>query len=84
MKVIKVLTTVIFIVFLYSCATGDKKLWIYNRWGQLVHLATSSQVFWNGYLNGNPAAEGTYYYVLSFTDEAGEERLFKGSFSLLD
>ena len=67
-----------------TCATGDKKLWIYNRWGQLVHLATSSQVFWNGYLNGNPAAEGTYYYVLSFTDEAGEERLFKGSFSLLD
>ena len=38
----------------------------------------------DGYLNGNTAAEGTYFYVLSFTDEAGEERSYRGSFSLLD
>lgn len=65
------------------CHTSDLKLHIYNRWGQLVHQGTSSLLSWDGSVNGEPASDGTYFYVLTFTDEAGEGRAYRGSFSLL-
>jgi len=38
---------------------------IYNRWGQLVYQLLGVNDEWNGIMNnGNPASEGTYYYIL--------------------
>lgn len=43
-------------------------LTVFNRWGQVVHETSGSgQRSWNG----RDAAEGTYYYVVSFRAECG-------------
>ncbi len=38
--------------------------WIYNRWGMLVYHFTDPAKGWDGNINGRPAAEGAYYYVI--------------------
>ena len=38
--------------------------WIYNRWGKLVYEWTDPAKGWDGTINGRPAAEGAYYYVI--------------------
>jgi gliding motility-associated-like protein len=65
------------------CKTSDLLLQIYNRWGQLVHQGSNALLAWDGSINGELAAEGTYFFVVSFTDEDGIGREYRGSFSLL-
>ena len=38
--------------------------WVYNRWGKLVYEWTDPSKGWDGTINGRPAAEGAYYYVV--------------------
>ena len=39
-------------------------IWVYNRWGKLVYESTDPAKGWDGNINGRPAAEGAYYYVI--------------------
>jgi len=43
---------------------------IYNRWGLLVYELNSEPEGWPGIIRqtGEPAAEGTYYYILNYCD----------------
>lgn len=38
--------------------------WVYNRWGHLVYEWTDPARGWDGTINGRPAPEGAYYYVI--------------------
>ncbi len=38
--------------------------WVYNRWGKLVYEWSDPAKGWDGTINGRPAAEGAYYYVI--------------------
>lgn len=38
--------------------------WVYNRWGHLVYEWTDPAKGWDGTVNGKPAAEGAYFYVI--------------------
>ena len=38
--------------------------WVYNRWGKLVYEWTDPAKGWDGTINGKPAAEGAYFYVI--------------------
>ena len=38
--------------------------WVYNRWGKLVYQWTDPAKGWDGTINGRPAAEGAYFYVI--------------------
>ena len=38
--------------------------WVYNRWGKLVYEWDDPAKGWDGTINGRPAAEGAYYYVI--------------------
>lgn len=38
--------------------------WVYNRWGKLVYHWTDPSKGWDGTINGKPAAEGAYFYVI--------------------
>ena len=42
----------------------DFHIWVYNRWGKLVYESTDPAKGWNGNINGRPAAEGAYFYVV--------------------
>lgn len=38
--------------------------WVYNRWGKLVYEWTDPSKGWDGTINGRPAAESAYFYVI--------------------
>lgn len=38
--------------------------WVFNRWGHLVYYWEDPAKGWDGTINGRPAPEGAYYYVI--------------------
>ena len=56
-------------IWLYS----DNQLEVYNRWGNIVHSATSYNNDWNG----DNLPDGTYFYVLKVVSN-GEETIYNG------
>ena len=69
-----------------DCDILQYDLRIYNRWGQLVHVGTHDLFGWDGFINGEPAAEGVYFYVLEFRDEVivdVDRQTFQGSVTLM-
>ena len=57
--------------------------WIYNRWGHLVYSWDDPAKGWDGTINGRPAPEGAYYYVIRAlgTDAATNEYMNKISYN---
>ena len=62
---------------------------VYSIHGRLLHEWTDPAKGWDGTIGGNPAAEGTYYYVIEATgddyDEDGKQIKYKlkGDINLL-
>ncbi|HEY9257067.1 MAG TPA: Ig-like domain-containing protein [Chitinophaga sp.] len=48
----------------------DNELKIFDRAGRMVYQRRNYSNDWQGTLNGNPLAEGTYYYILSIQNGA--------------
>lgn len=46
----------------------SSKLKIFNRWGSLIYENTDALKGWDGYHNGNLCTEGTYYWIVEYTD----------------
>lgn len=42
----------------------DYHIWVYNRWNKLVYESSNPMEGWDGNINGRPAAEGAYFYVI--------------------
>ncbi len=45
----------------------DFHIEIFNRWGKKVFESSDVHTQWDGRINGNPADEGVYYWMASFT-----------------
>jgi len=59
---------------------------IYNRWGQLVHESSNVAYGWDGYVNGEPASPGTYFFTVEYKDFVvvnADRFVTQGTFSLL-
>ncbi|MBS1645369.1 MAG: gliding motility-associated C-terminal domain-containing protein [Bacteroidetes bacterium] len=58
---------------------------VYNRWGQQVYASDQNSQGWDGTLNGQPAAAGTYFWQLQYriTDEKNKLYLKKGDVLLI-
>lgn len=52
---------------------------VYTRAGALVYQDNNYQNNWNGYYNGNPLPEGTYYYII----EGKNGMVIKGPLSII-
>jgi gliding motility-associated-like protein len=48
------------------------KLWIFNRWGDLIYETDNYQNNWGGTHNGMTVPDGTYFYILQ--TNSGEEK----------
>lgn len=69
-----------------DCEVFQFSMMIYNRWGQLVHESQNISYGWDGYVNGEPAAAGTYYFTVVYKDfvVVNADRFFtRGSFTLI-
>ncbi len=43
----------------------EYELTIWNRWGSKVFSSSSATIHWDGKVNGNPAPDGVYFYILN-------------------
>jgi len=62
---------------------SDYYFTVYNRWGELVFIATDVGKGWDGTYLDAPAAEGVYVYHVVFTDANGEKLRFRGAVTLI-
>jgi gliding motility-associated-like protein len=46
----------------------NHKLYVYNRWGNLIFEAVNYQSDWDGIWNGRKVPDGTYFYLLDLGD----------------
>lgn len=60
------------------------KVHIYNRWGSELFFTADQNACWEGKISGEPAAAGTYFYLVEGIDAIGEDFQFRGSFTLLE
>tara|TARA_R110001592_G_scaffold304246_1_gene576708 strand:- start:44 stop:1372 length:1329 start_codon:yes stop_codon:yes gene_type:complete len=57
---------------------------IYNRWGQLIFDSNFLNIGWNGKTTtGDEVPEGTYYWVINYSDINGNKEKIKGYLTLL-
>lgn len=56
---------------------------IYNRWGELVFTTTDINRGWNGKVDGEEAAMGTYVYLVRAIGLGGEEFVRQGNITLV-
>ncbi len=69
-----------------DCEILSYQLNIYNRWGQLVHSSANAEFGWDGFIDGVPASEGTYFFELQFRDTVVvdvDRQGFKGFLTLI-
>ncbi len=69
-----------------DCEILKYDLRIYSRWGQLVHQSSQINYGWDGFIAGEPAPEGVYYFILEYRDEVvvdADRRVQQASFTLL-
>jgi gliding motility-associated-like protein len=74
-------------VFITCIEAVSNSIEIYNRWGQLVYETNgydNAGNVWKGLTkNGQPLAEGVYFYVLNYTDPVRGQQQQKGHINLL-
>ncbi len=58
------------------------EIYVYNKWGQLVHSQKNTYIPWDGDWNGVKTPDGTYYYVFFFKG-SDKDNYLKGDVSLL-
>ncbi len=59
------------------------ELIIYNRWGREIFISNNLSIKWDGTVNENPAAEGTYFYLMKAKGKDRKEFQLHGSITLL-
>ena len=71
-------------VIRYDGILSDYDLSVYSRSGQLVFHSQQIDKYWDGKMSGNnDASEGVYFYVVTATDENGDNITQKGTVQLL-
>ena len=64
----------------------DMQTSIYNRWGKLVFESTNIRQNWNGHnvYEGSLCSDGTYFYVISYTDgNTNQTKTLRGFLELI-
>lgn len=69
----------------YGVAIIDLQATVYDRWGKEIFMTTNVRQVWNGHnLIGKACEEGTYFYVVTYTNGAtNKKEAFKGFVELM-
>lgn len=70
---------------IYGGVGDTYQLFIYNRWGEKIYETSDYHLGWNGYLrNGKIAPNGTYSWLIIYSDSQGTVFRKNGTVLLLD
>ncbi|MBK8668667.1 MAG: gliding motility-associated C-terminal domain-containing protein [Saprospiraceae bacterium] len=67
----------------YDCIS-NQSLFIYDRWGNLIHSQTGIDVCWDGTKNGTKLQTNVYTYLLQITKTDGLKENRSGSITLVN
>ena len=56
---------------------------IYNQWGQQIWFSPKETIGWNGTMNGEVVANGTYAYFIKVQFENGSSEIVRGNISVI-
>jgi gliding motility-associated-like protein len=56
---------------------------IYNRWGEQIYITKDINKGWDGTVEGEDAAVGSYVYMIRYVDGDGNEKRKKGTVTLI-
>lgn len=56
---------------------------VYDRWGIRIYQSEKEWPKWDGKINGETAAPGTYYFVFKYFDKNGDLHFHKGFIALM-
>ncbi|MBC7863874.1 MAG: gliding motility-associated C-terminal domain-containing protein [Bacteroidia bacterium] len=62
---------------------GEYIIQVFNRWGQKVFEAKNEFEPWDGRSFGSPVPDGTYYYIIEYTDSNFGEKKAHGTVTIL-
>ncbi len=62
---------------------SEYHLYVYNRWGQQIFQSDNINIGWDGYLNGELAAQGVYFWKVNVVYKNGAPSTAKGDITLL-
>ncbi|MFM7024162.1 MAG: PKD domain-containing protein [Flavobacteriales bacterium] len=71
------------VFYAYAYNVIDFKMYIFNRWGELLYTSYSLENGWNGLYMGNEVQIDTYVYKAYFTDIFGNKHEVVGKVSCL-
>ena len=60
-----------FTIFSENAVTQEAQ--IFNRWGQVVAELNAPNAVWDGFVNGNEAADGTYYIIYNVQGDNSQQ-----------
>jgi|GEM_PF-1805035 len=64
-------------------APGESSVVIVNRWGVKVYDGPVLAPGWDGKSGGEPCSEGNYFWILHYTDAAGQKAVMQGFVTLI-
>jgi len=64
---------------MYDCAITSK-LYIYDRWGNLIHVGEDTNM-WDGTFNGKPVEQGVYVYIYEYSAIGADREIFEDKIS---
>src|SRR5579863_1002123 len=67
----------------YPGHAADYNLQIFNRWGQKIFETSDTSAGWDGTFNSQLQPEGTYVWILRYSDSSGKKQNKKGSVVLI-
>jgi gliding motility-associated-like protein len=67
----------------YPFPLKEFHLVVYNRWGSKVFETNKINEGWDGSFKGEPCVQGSYVWIISFTDISNKPAQLKGIITLL-
>jgi gliding motility-associated-like protein len=67
----------------YPGHAADYNLQIFNRWGQKIFETSDTSAGWDGTYNSQLQPEGTYVWILRYSDNSGKKQNKQGSVVLI-
>jgi gliding motility-associated-like protein len=61
----------------------DIKVYIYDRFGKLLHIIRPGELGWDGKYNSHPILATDYWFKATYKDCIGRDKIYKSHFSLL-
>ncbi|HYG53412.1 MAG TPA: gliding motility-associated C-terminal domain-containing protein, partial [Flavobacteriales bacterium] len=58
----------------FGCPPAEFELWIFNRWGELVHESTEPNEGWDATFKGMQAKEDVYVYKVKYNYKKGDDK----------